>query len=422
MNNSSDDGFAAFVGIDWADAKHDICLLGANAEVPESLVIAHSAEAIEEWALSLQRRFKGQPIAVCLELNKGPLVSALCKYDFFVLFPVNPQSLARYRTVFSSSGAKDDPTDALLQLDLLCKHRDRLKRLEPQSATMRSLQQLVEHRRRLVGDKVRITNRLTSTLKNYFPQVLQWFSDKDTAIFCAFLSRWPTLKTAQQARRTTLQRFFTQHHVRYPQIIQERITQIKEAMPLTNDAGVIAPNALMVEALVGQLRTTLDAIRRFDGRIAEVAREHSDFAFFDALPGAGPVYATRLLAAFGEQRHRYPNANDLQQYAGIAPVTDRSGNKTWVHWRMSCPKFLRQTFVEWATQSIRQSFWASAFYEQQRDKGKSHQMAVRALAFKWIRILHRCWQEGTPYDESTYLKSLKKRRSPLLKYLGGATA
>jgi hypothetical protein len=112
----------------------------------------------------------------------------------------------------------------------------------------------------------------------------------------------------------------------------------------------------------------------------------------------------------------------LQQYAGIAPVTDRSGNKTWVHWRMSCPKFLRQTFVEWATQSIRQSFWASAFYEQQRDKGKSHQMAVRALAFKWIRILHRCWQEGTPYDESTYLKSLKKRRSPLLKYLGGATA
>ena len=126
---------------------------------------------------------------------------------------------------------------------------------------------------------------------------------------------------------------------------------------------VIAPNALMVEALVGQLRTTLDAIRRFDGRIAELAREHSDFAFFDALPGAGPVYAPRLLAAFSEQRHRYPKADDLQQYAGIAPVTDRSGNKTWVHWRMSCPKFLRQTFVEWAAQSIRQSFWASAFEE-----------------------------------------------------------
>jgi hypothetical protein len=182
MNNAIDDGFAAFVGIDWADAKHDICLLGADSAVPESVIITHSPEAIEEWAVSLQRRFNGQPVAVCLELNKGPLVSALCKDDFFVLFPVNPQSLARYRTVFSSSGAKDDPTDARLQLDLLCKHRDRLKPLAPQSATMRSLQQLVEHRRRLVGDKVRITNRLISTLKNYFPQVLQWFGDKDTKI------------------------------------------------------------------------------------------------------------------------------------------------------------------------------------------------------------------------------------------------
>ena len=417
MNDSIDDRFAAFVGIDWADAKHDVCLLSADADVAESAVITHSPEAIEAWALDLQRRFKGQPVAVCLELNKGPLVNALCKYDFFVLFPVNPQSLARYRTVFSNSGAKDDPTDARLQLDLLCKHRERLKPLQPQSAAMRELQQLVEYRRRLVGDKVRITNRLTSSLKNYFPQVLQWFSDKDTAIFCAFLSRWPTLQTAQRARPATLERFFSQHHVRYAEVIRERITQIRKAMPMTVDNGVIAPNALMVEALVSQLRATLDAIRHFDARIAELARQHSDFAFFDALPGAGPVYAPRLLAAFGEQRHRYPKADDLQQYAGIAPVTDRSGNKTWVHWRMSCPKFLRQTFVEWAAQSIRQSFWASAYYEQQRAKGKSHQMAVRALAFKWLRILHRCWQDGTTYNESTYLKSLKKRGSPLLENL-----
>jgi hypothetical protein len=134
MNNSIDDRFAAFVGIDWADTKHDICLLSADTSVPESAVITHTPEAIEAWALDLQRRFEGQPVAVCLELNKGPLLNALCKYDFFVLFPVNPQSLARYRTVFSSSGAKDDPTDARLQLDLLCKHRDRLKPLEPQSA------------------------------------------------------------------------------------------------------------------------------------------------------------------------------------------------------------------------------------------------------------------------------------------------
>ncbi len=421
MKNTNENRFAACIGLDWADSKHDICLQAADADAPESTVIVHSPEAIDDWALGLQRRFGGQPLAVCLELNKGPVVNALCKYDFFVLYPVNPQSLARYRKVFASSGAKDDPTDAALQLEILCKHRDRLKPLEPQSATMRSLQQLVEHRRRLVADKVRLTNRLTSTLKNYYPQVLQWFKDKDTAIFCAFLSRWPTLQSAQKARRTTLERFFTEHRVRYVQVIQQRITDIRAALPLTSDQGVIAPNALMVEALVSQLRATLEAIRLFDQRIAEVANHHDDFTFFEALPGAGPVYAARLLAAFGEQRPRYPKPDDLQRYAGIAPVTDRSGNKTWIHWRMSCPKFLRQTFVEWAAQSIRQSFWARAFYEQQRAKGKSHQMALRALAFKWIRILHRCWQDGTPYNETTYLNSLKKRGSPLLANLA-ATA
>lgn len=417
MNETDEPRFAAFLGIDWADRKHDICLQAADSDALEFAVITHSAEAIDEWAIALRHRFHGQPIAVCLELSKGPLVNALCKYNFFVLFPINPQSLARYRQAFSSSGAKDDPTDAHLQLEVLRKHRDRLRRLEPESAPMRSLQQLVADRRRLVHDKVRITNRLTSTLKAYFPQVLQWFNDKDTAIFCDFLERWPTLQAAKKARRASLERFFHQHQVRYASVIEDRIEQLKQARPLTTDEGVLEPGVLMTHALVGQLRVTLDAIRQFDQRITDVAHQHDDFAFFASLPGAGPVYAPRLLAAFGEQRQRYPKPADLQQYAGIAPVTNRSGNKTWVHWRLCCPKFLRQTFVEWAAQSIRQSFWANAFYDQQRANGKSHQMALRALAFKWIRILHRCWQDGTPYDETTYLNSLKKRGAPLLQNL-----
>lgn len=417
MNHALDHSFAAFIGIDWADNKHDICLQAADAPGPEYAVLTHSPEAIEQWALGLQERFAHRPIAICLELNKGPLVNALCKYDFFVLFPVNPQSVARYRKAFSTSGAKDDPSDAYLQLEILLKHRDRLTPLEPESVTMRTLRQLVTHRRQLVDDKVRLTNRLSSILKNYFPQVLQWFKDKDTIIFCDFVRRWPTLEAAQKARRSTLERFFTTHRVRYNHVIQQRIDAIHSAQALTSDPGVLDPNTLMVTTLIDQLCPLLEAIRTFDQRIAEVARQHADFSFFENLPGAGPVHASRLLAAFGEQRQRYPSATQLQQYAGVAPVTQRSGSKTWIHWRWSCPKFLRQTFVEWAAQSIRQSFWARAYYEQQRTKGKTHQMALRALAFKWIRILHRCWQDGVPYDESTYLNSLKERGSPLLQNL-----
>jgi transposase len=421
MTHVSHEAFAAFVGIDWADAKHDGCLQVAGSAKREYFQLEHTPEAIDAWVTTLRMRFNGQPVAICLELNKGPLVSALRKYDFLVLFPLNPLTLARSREAFTPSRAKDDPTDAALQLELLLTHRDKLQPLNPQSPTMRALAQLIEHRRRVVGDKVRITNRLTSTLKNYFPHVLHWFQEKDTAIFCDFLSRWPTLKAVQLARRATLETFFRAHHVRYADVIAQRIQAIKAATPLTTDAGVIAPNALLVQALVAQLRVTLQAIADFDTAIAQRAQSHPDFPLFQALPGAGPVFAPRLLVAFGEQRERYASAADLQKYAGIAPVTERSGKKSWVHWRLQCPKFLRQTFVEWAAESIRHSFWAQVYYQQQRDKGKAHQAAVRALAFKWIRILYRCWQERTPYDEAIYLQALHRRGASLSQTLAKAS-
>jgi transposase len=382
MKQETHDEFAAFIGLDWADAKHDVCLQAAGPATREHLILEHTPEAIEAWVGSLRQRFAGKPIAICLELNKGPIVCALRKYDFLVLFPVNPLTLARYREAFTPSRAKDDPTDAALQLELLCTHRDKLQPLTPQSPTMRALEQLVEHRRRVVGDKVRLTNRLTSTLKNYFPQALQWFQDKDTLIFCDFLSRWPTLKAVQLTRRSTLETFFREHHVRSADVMTQRIDAIKAATPLTTDEGIIAPHALLVQTLVSQLRVTLHAIQDFDQAIAQCAQSHPDFPLFQSLPGAGPVFAPRLLVAFGEQRDRYASAAELQQFAGIAPVTERSGKKSWVHWRLQCPTFLRQTFVEWAAESIRQSFWAQVYYQQQREKGKAHQAAVRALAFK----------------------------------------
>ena len=421
MTRISHNAFAAYVGIDWADAKHDGCLQTAGSAKRECFQLEHTPEAIDAWVTTLRTRFNGQPVAICLELTQGPLVSALRKYDFLVLFPLNPLTLARYREAFTPSRAKDDPTDAALQLELLLTHRDKLQPLQPQSPAMRALTQLVEHRRRVVGDKVRITNRLTSTLKNYFPHVLHWFQEKDTAIFCDFLSPWPTLKAAQRARRSTLETFFREHHVRYAEVIAQRIQAIKSATPLTTDEGVIAPNALLVQALIAQLRVTLQAIADCDTTIAQHAQRHPDFPLFQALPGAGPVFAPRLLVAFGEQRERYASAAELQKYAGIAPVTDRSGKTSWVHWRLQCPKFLRQTFVEWAAESIRHSFWAQVYYQQQRAKGKAHQAAVRALAFKWIRILYRCWQERTPYDESVYLQALHHRSSALSHHLAKAS-
>jgi hypothetical protein len=132
------------------------------------------------------------------------------------------------------------------------------------------------------------------------------------------------------------------------------------------------------------------------------------------LPGAGTVFAPRLLVACGEQRHRYPSADERPKYAGLAPVTERRGNKTGVHWRLPCPTFLRQTFVAWAAASTPHAFWARTSDQQQRDKGASHQAAARARAFTWLRMLLRCWQNRPLDDESVYLNALQRRGSPLV--------
>jgi transposase len=416
MKSQPDTEFAAFIGIDWADAKHDICLQVANTEKREFAVLPHRPDAIDQWACSLRQRFQSRPVAVCLELAKGPLVYALQKHEFLVLFPVNPATLAKYREAFTPSHAKDDPTDAEYQLELLVLHRDRLKPLNPQSAPMRTLESLVEQRRRVVDDSKRITNRLTSALKQYYPQVVQWFDAKDTVLFCDFLSRWPTLKQVKHARSATLEAFFREHNARSAKLVKERLAAIKSATPLTEDVAVITPHQLLAQALVGQLRVTLQAIERFDAEISTISRTLPDYPLFRDLPGAGAALAPRLLTAFGEQRERYESAAEIQKYTGIAPVTERSGKQHWIHWRLQCPTFLRQTFVEWAAETITRSFWAGAYYRQQRAKGCSHPVAVRGLAFKWIRILYRCWKTRTPYDESKYLSALKRRGSPLLNW------
>ena len=119
----------------------------------------------------------------------------------------------------------------------------------------------------------------------------------------------------------------------------------------------------------------------------------------------------------GTRRDRWTTAAELACFSGIAPVLERSGKSVWIRWRYFCPNFVRQSFHEYAAESIKHSFWARAYYQQQLAKGKTHHAAVRALAYKWIRILWKCWQTSTPYNEVKYLEHLRKKGSPLLNYI-----
>jgi len=408
--------YAAFCGFDWADSKHDICLVDAASGKKEFSVIKHTPQALQEWASSLRTRFGGRLVAVCLEQSRGPLIFALLKYDFLVLYPINPSTLSNYREAFSPSRAKDDPRDAEYAVELLIHHRERLKAWLPDSQQTRTLQYLVEHRRRVVGDRTRISNRMTALLKLYFPQVLEWFDDIRTSLVCDFLLQWPTLEAVKKLRRTTLEKFFREHNSVRKESTEQRFSAIKESMALTTDRAVISSSVLMIKTLASQMKVTLAAIKEFDRQIEELCASHEDYHLFATLPGSGSVYSSRLLAAFGTDRERFESADEMARLSGIAPVIERSGQSIWIRWRYFCPKFLRQSFVEYAGESIRHSFWARAYYEGQRAKGKSHQAAVRALAFKWIRVIYRCWQTRTPYNEVKYLEHLRKKGSPLLAY------
>ncbi len=406
--------YAALIGLDWADTKHDVCLYDCQSRNVEYSQFLHRPDTINEWALALRARFHNHPILIALELKNGPLVNALSQFDFIVLVPISPQSLAKYREAFVPSGAKDDPTDAGMILDYLRRHHEKLSRLCADRADTRTLQRLVEHRRLLISDRVRVTNSLRATLKLFYPQVLDWFESIDTLLFCDFITRWPTFHDTRKTRPDTFKRFFQQHNCRSTAKIEQRIHAIQSAVSLTDDKGVIEPNTLFVSHQVRLLRELIDGIKHYDRQIAQQFRAHSDAALFASFPGAGPVYAPRLLAAMGSNRDRFQSADEVCKVVGVAPVLKRSGKKTWVYWRYACSRFLRQTFVEWAHQSLKQSYWAKAYYDAQRSKGKSHQTTLRSLAFKWIRIVFYCWKNKVLYNEATYLLSLKRKGSPLV--------
>jgi transposase len=404
--------FSAWVAIDWADQKHYwSCRVGTGSM--ERGTLDNTPEAVEAWFTELLRRIGTRPVAVALEQRKGALVVLLSKYEQLYLFPVHPATLAKYRDTWYPSGSKDDRKDADLLLEILLQHRHRLWRLNPETTEMRLLQFQVENRRKLVDERTALSNKLKDTLKIYYPQIVRWFEDVTTELVRELLTRWPSLQVLQTARRATLEKFLRGHRWRDEEKLAEQIADIEKAIPATSDRAVLESAQCLVRAWVPQLKVLQAAIRELEQQIRELACQQEDWVLFDSLPGAGAALAPRLMAALGTRRERFRSASELQSFTGIAPVKEASGNSVWVHFRWACPKFLRQTFHEWAACSIPRCAWARAYYDRQKAKGKGHHAAVRALAFKWIRILYRCWEQREPYQEHVYLASLAQRSLPL---------
>jgi transposase len=332
------------------------------------------------------------------------------------LFPINPAMLAKYREAAkAASGTKNDPLDASLLCELLRVHRDWLRPLPTVPAAARELQMLLEARRGLVDQRTGLCCQLGAALKSYYPQALALVGhDVGSPLACAFLRRWPTLSAVQRARPETLRDFYHAHQVRSEERIEERLAVVRSTVALTNDAAVLATLPVLVASIVAQLEVLAPVIADYDQRIAASFASQPDAAVFESMPGAGAQLAPRLCVAYGPDRTRYASALQLQQYSGIAPVQEQSGNTKITHWRWHCPTFLRQSFHEFAGCSVPQSRWAKAYYDEQIARGKPRHQVLRALAYKWQRIMFRCWQNQEPYDEERYIAALRRRHSPLI--------
>jgi transposase len=404
------------IGLDRSDKKADLCLITAATGQHQSLVIDTAPEALWEWLAQLRQQHPQARVGLCLEQPAVHLISFLEAYAWITLHPINPLTLQKYREAFVTSRAKDDTKDAHYLADLLLNHHARLPAWAPEDAPTRALQQLVFHRRAVVDERTALANRLMALLKQYFPQALALGGqDLWRPLATNLLLKWPSLQALKKVKPAALKAFYHRHGSRSQTLIDGRLALLAKAVAVTDEAGIIESFVRRVQLLCRQLQFVQEAIGSFDEELARAYAAHPDHAIFASLPGAGPVLGPRLLTTLGSQRERFADgAAQLQRYTGIAPVTKKSGGSCHIHRRYLCPKFHRQSFHEYARESVLWSVWAAAYYLQQRTKGGSHHTAVRALAYKWQRIIWRCWQDRKPYDEAVYESSLKKHSSPIV--------
>lgn len=405
--------WVAIVGVDWGSQEHAYSIESRTGG-RRSGTLGSSAEQVHEWARSLKKWYPSGTVVVALEAGCNSLMYALTQYEYIAIAPINPRASKSYRDSLRLSGASDDPTDAALICEFALRHLGKLRIWQPEDGATLELRMLGEQRRSLVDQRTAATHTLSAALKGCFPQLLEWFPGETARPLHAFVERWPTLERARGASPDQIEQVFRACHVRKPAARAAALTDlIAASTPFVNDAAAVSVWARSAQAQVAIIKVLEAQIALYDQALDRAWQQHRDREIFDSLPGAGRVLAPRLAAAFGTDRDRFATSSEMQCYSGIAPVTEKSGKQCWIHARWAFPAFLHQTFHEFAQASISVSPWAKAVYQQQRQRGADRHEAIRALAFRWIRILFRLWKARETYNEQTHLERLRQHGSTL---------
>ena len=397
------------IGLDWADRAHMCCLTTAQGEKLGLEAVGSAPEVFAGWLEAVERRYPQGRIVVVIERPDGPVVELMRCRQRWEVVAVNPVMLHRFRQAFSPSGAKGDPGDAALLGKLVVTHAESLTPLPPEPPKVRLLAALVEKRRHWVETRTGLLQQLIEALKKYYPQALELAGENLVGpMAMEFLRRWPDLSAVRRTRWSTLERFYRRHHSGRKAVLTRRQQLLAQASIISESEAYLCPLRLHLLAIIGQIEALGPTIAAFDTAIRVAYGDAPGRAVIDSLPGAGPALAPRLWVAC-QRAGAHPRAQDLALRSGIAPIQKQSGQSKMVLFRFARPRFLHQTWTEFAYHSLENSVWAKACHDHRKAKGHSEGAILRGLAFKWQRIVARIWQDQVPYDENRYLMTRTKR-------------
>jgi transposase len=392
-----------YAGIDWADEHHDAVVLDEQGQRVASCRVSHTPEGLVQLVTFLRETVGSAPtpqeLACVLETTHGLLITALLDAGLAV-YPVNPKTVDRWR---KPSGAKTDAIDAYLLAKTGRSDLADLRRLTPDSPLVQELKALTRDQDTLIQTQTRLVKQMTACLKAYYPVALTLFTKVQQPLTLAFLQTYPTLEAARGASVEQLADLLRQHHHPTPDATAQTLHARLHQPHLRADPTTTRTKSRLLLALVSQLAPLLDQIKQYDSEITRLFLHHPDSAIFLSLPRAGKRLAPRLLAGWGDERERYGSAASVQALAGTSPVAYESGKYTKAHRRYACVKAFRNTLYQFAWQSTFQEAWAKSYYQRKRQEGKSHSMAVRALANVWVRVIHAMWLTRRPYAAATFL-------------------
>jgi len=391
-----------YLGIDWAEDHHDLCLLSeegerlATARVPEGV---RGLRSIHE--LVAAQTEDASSVVVGIEIDRGLLVHGLVASGYQV-YGINPFAVSRYRDRHATSGAKSDRGDAKILADLVRTDRHNHRPLAGDSDLAEAVKVLARAQQNLLWARQRHVNQLRSALREYYPAVLEAFGTSlGSRDALAVLQLAPTPAAGAQltvARiRGALLRAGRQRN------LEETATAIHRAL----HAPQLLPPQSLAAAYGAATRATVALLAQFNHQLEQLEAElvasfeqHPDAEILCSLPGLGLVLGARVLAEFGDDPTRYHDARSRRCYAGTAPVTRASGTKTVVIARTARNRRMAHACYLWAFSALRPSPGARRYYDRQRARGKSHHQALRALANRLVGVLHGCLASGRPYDEA----------------------